>query len=75
MATYYSYKDRDIDKSTIDWSGLTKTISDNLMNEKKRRENLKLEIEEKHQEQMVKFLRLIAQHQQALSGLQPQLVE
>lgn len=55
MATYYSYKDRDIDKSTIDWSGLTKTISDNLMNEKKRRENLKLEIEEKHQEQLKKL--------------------
>lgn len=55
MATYYKYKERDLDKSMIDWSGLTKTISDNLMTEKNRREELKFELEQKHQEQLQKL--------------------
>lgn len=47
MATFYKYKDReDISKSMIDWSGITKEISDNLMKEKDRRDALKAKIEE-----------------------------
>ena len=47
MATFYKYKERDdISKSMIDWSGLTKNISDNLMAEKNRRDQLKQELEE-----------------------------
>ncbi len=47
MATFYKYKDReDITKSMIDWSGITKEISDNLMKEKDRRDTLKAKIEE-----------------------------
>lgn len=47
MATFYKYKEReDISKSMIDWSGLTKEISDNLIKEKNRRDNLKLELEQ-----------------------------
>lgn len=47
MATFYKYKDReDISKSMIDWSGITKEISDNLMKEKDRRDTLKAKIEE-----------------------------
>lgn len=47
MATFYKYKDRDdITKSMIDWSGITKDISDNLMKEKDRRDTLKAKIEE-----------------------------
>ena len=36
----YGYQERDLDKSVIDWSGLTKTISDNLFKEAQRREEL-----------------------------------
>lgn len=47
MATFYKYKERkDISKSMIDWSGITKEISDNLMKEKTRRDDLKQELEE-----------------------------
>ena len=47
MATFYKYKERDdISKSMIDWSGLTKNISDNLMAEKNRRDQIKQELEE-----------------------------
>ena len=55
MATYYKYKERDLDKSMIDWSGLTKTISDNLLKEKADRENRKFELEESYQEQLQKI--------------------
>jgi hypothetical protein len=47
MATFYKYKERDdISKSMIDWSGLTKQISDNLISERDRRNQLKQELEE-----------------------------
>ena len=47
MATFYKYKERDdISKSMIDWSGITKEISDNLMKEKNRRDDLKQKLEE-----------------------------
>lgn len=47
MATFYKYKERDdISKSMIDWSGLTKDISDNLMAEKNKRDQIKQELEE-----------------------------
>lgn len=47
MATFFKYKERDdINKSMIDWSGLTKTISDNLIEEKQRRDKTKFELEE-----------------------------
>ena len=55
MATYYKYKERDLDKSMIDWSGLTKTISDNLLKEKADREKRKFELEESYQEQLQKI--------------------
>jgi hypothetical protein len=31
MGTYYGYTNRDQDKSVIDWAGVTKTISDDLI--------------------------------------------
>lgn len=47
MATFFKYKERDdISKSMIDWSGLTKQISDNLVEEKNRRDKTKFELEE-----------------------------
>lgn len=53
MATFYKYKEReDISKSMIDWSGITKEISDNLMKEKNRRDDLKLKIEEDQAEKL-----------------------
>jgi len=53
MATFYKYKDRDdITKSMIDWSGITKDISDNLMKEKDRRDTLKAKIEEDQLEKL-----------------------
>ena len=53
MATFYKYKEReDISKSMIDWSGITKEISDNLMKEKTRRDDLKLKIEEDQNEKL-----------------------
>jgi hypothetical protein len=55
MATYYKYKERDLKKSMIDWSGLTKTISDNLLKEKADREKRKFELEESYQEQLQKI--------------------
>ena len=53
MATFYKYKERDdISKSMIDWSGITKEISDNLMKEKTRRDDLKFKIEEDQAEKL-----------------------
>ena len=53
MATFYKYKEReDISKSMIDWFGITKKISDNLMKEKTRRDDLKLKIEEDQAEKL-----------------------
>jgi len=53
--SYYKYERRDLDKSIIDWSGLTKTISDNLMAETQNRENKKLELEKAYQDQLAKI--------------------
>lgn len=64
--TYYKYKARDLDKSMIDWSGLTKTISDGLMKEKEKREAKKQELEKSHQDQ----LKQINEYEQ---GLDPTL--
>jgi hypothetical protein len=51
----YGYQERELDKSVIDWSGLTKTISDNLVKEAKRRETLKFELEKTQQEELQKL--------------------
>ena len=53
--SYYKYKPRELDKSEIDWSSLTKTLSDSLMAEKTRRETAKMDIETKHAEQLQKL--------------------
>ena len=53
--TYYGYKPREIDKTEIDWSTLTKTLSDSLMAEKDRRESAKMDLETKHAEQLQKL--------------------
>lgn len=50
----YGYKARELDKTVIDWASVTKNISDNLSAEKKRREGLKLQLEEQHTEQLQK---------------------
>lgn len=50
----YGYKARELDKTVIDWASVTKSISDNLSTEKKRREGLKLQLEEQHTEQLQK---------------------
>lgn len=64
MATYYKYeKADDISKSMIDWSGLTKTISDNLMGEKKKRDELK----QKHNLDNAKQLQELDTLEQGLS--------
>ena len=34
MGTYYGYVNRDQDKSIIDWAGITKKISDDILAEK-----------------------------------------
>ena len=53
--SFYKYKEREVDKTRIDWSGLTKTISDNLVAEQARRDILKADIEQKHEEQLQKL--------------------
>lgn len=50
----YGYVKRDIDKSMIDWSGLTKTISDSLVAESTRRSELKNQLEKDQAEQLKK---------------------
>lgn len=55
MAVYYKYKGRDLDKSVIDWSGITKTISTNLMQAQQERDKLRSDLETKHQEQLQKL--------------------
>lgn len=52
---YYKYKERDLDKTQIDWSSLTKDLSDNLIKEKNRRETAKFELNKKHEEQLQKI--------------------
>lgn len=63
--TYYGYKPADQDKSVIDWAGLTKTISDNLLAEKKRRDDTKVFLDQEHAQQLQK----INEYEQ---GLDPQ---
>lgn len=53
--SYYKYKPRELDKTEIDWSSLTKILSDSLMAEKTRRETAKMDIETKHAEQLQKL--------------------
>jgi hypothetical protein len=53
--TGYGYKARDIDKSVIDWADITKKISDDLIAEKGRRDELKQELEKKQLEQLQKI--------------------
>lgn len=55
MANYYGYKERDLDKSIIDWAGITKTISDDILTEKTRRDELKFTLEKTQQEQLNKL--------------------
>lgn len=63
--TYYGYKPADQDKSTIDWGGLTKQISDDLLAEKKRRDDTKVFLDQEHSKQLQK----INEYEQ---GLDPQ---
>lgn len=58
----YGYQERDIDKTIIDWSGLTKTISDNLINESNRREELKF----KNDQNQAKELEKLSEFEQGL---------
>lgn len=51
----YGYQERDLDKTVIDWSGLTKDISDNLNKESNRREELKFQIEKTQSEELQKI--------------------
>jgi hypothetical protein len=51
----YGYQERDLDKTIIDWSGLTKTISDGLSDEYKRREDLKFQIDKTQAEELKKI--------------------
>lgn len=53
--TGYGYKAREVDKTTVDWAGITKKISDDLISEENRREKLKLELEETHLEELKKI--------------------
>ena len=53
MATYYGYKEReDPKKSMIDWSGITKEITDGLYAESKRREEEKFTLEQNYIKQL-----------------------
>ena len=53
--SYYKYKARDLDRTEINWSQLTKNLSDSLIAEKDRRESAKLDLETKHAEQLQKL--------------------
>lgn len=53
--TYFGYKPPDQDKSVIDWAGLTKTISDNLLAEKKRRDDTKVFLDQENAKQLQKI--------------------
>ena len=53
MANYYGYKDRtDPNKSLINWSGITKEITDGLYAESKRREEEKFTLDENYIKQL-----------------------
>lgn len=53
--SYLGYKDRELDKSIIDWSGITKNISDGLMKTKNDREDQRFEIEKLQNEELDKI--------------------
>jgi len=55
MGTYYGYVNRDQDKSVIDWAGITKNISDDIIKEKNSREARRFELDKTHQEQLRKL--------------------
>ena len=53
MANYYGYKERtDPTKSLINWSGITKEITDGLYAESKRREEEKFTLDENYIKQL-----------------------
>lgn len=53
--SYLGYKPADQDKSVIDWSGLTKQISDDLLAEKKRRDDSKAFLDQENAKQLQKI--------------------
>lgn len=53
--SYYKYRSRDLDRTEINWSQLTKNLSDSLIAEKDRRESAKFDLETKHAEQLQKL--------------------
>jgi len=55
MGTYYGYVNRDQDKSVIDWAGITKKISDDILTEKKSREARRFELDKTQNEQLRKL--------------------
>ncbi len=55
MGTYYGYTNRDQDKSVIDWAGITKTISDDLIATDQSRKAQKFELQKTQDEQLRKL--------------------
>lgn len=55
MGTYYGYVNRDQDKSIIDWAGITKKISDDILAEKNSREARRFELDKTQNEQLRKL--------------------
>ncbi len=55
MGTYYGYVNRDQDKSVIDWAGITKNISDDIIKEKNSREARRFELDKTQDEQLRKL--------------------
>lgn len=49
---YYGYKPKDIDKSYIDWAGITKGISEEIRGVAKDRQNQRNELEKEHFKQL-----------------------
>ena len=52
MGTYYGYTNRDQDKSVIDWAGITKTISDDLIATDQSRKAERFELQKAQDEQL-----------------------
>lgn len=55
MGTYYGYVNRDQDKSIIDWAGITKKISDDILTEKNSREDRRFQLDKTQNEQLRKL--------------------
>ena len=55
MGTYYGYVNRDQDKSVIDWAGITKNISDDIIKEKNSRKAQRFELDKAQEEQLRKL--------------------